>query len=154
MEEVIMEKELEYYSSSGEKVKSSVKVYPSRLVIEKKNELESVLIPYINVLKFYRDPKWGYLIAGITLSAFAAIFFILPPKMFILETPAKELIGFIILIVAISCIVAWWMYRSFVLLINSFGHYSRLISRQETPLRELFETLEKLRTQNFKIEED
>ncbi len=147
-EELILKKELEYYSTStGEKLKASVKVYPSRLVIEKKNELESILIPYMNTLKFYRDPKWSYLIAGIALSAFAAIFFILPPikKTFFFETPAKEIIGFFILIVAISCIISWWMYRSFVLLINSFGHYTRLISRQEAPLREIYETLEKLR---------
>ncbi|WP_456468215.1 hypothetical protein [Archaeoglobus sp.] len=148
MEEVIFEKELEYYSSStGEKLKASVKIYPTRLVIEKKEELESILIPYINVLKLQRDPKWGYLIGGIITAFIAVILFLLPPikKSFVFETPFKEIMGFFILIFAASLIVSWWLYRCFNLTINSFGYTVQISNRKEKPLREIYELLEDLR---------
>lgn len=147
MEEVILEKELEYHSSSGEIAKASVKIYPSRLVIEKKGELESILIPYINVLNLRRDPKWGYLAGGIVTIFIAAVLYLIPPvkNTFILESPFKEVIPVFLLFFAVALIISWWYYRCFILTVNSFGHIARLSDRKEAPLKELYNQLENLR---------
>ena len=42
--------------------------------------------------------------------------------------------------------------KSFILTVISFGHITKLSDRKETPLKEHFQTLEKLRSQNFKVE--
>lgn len=152
MNEAILERRLEYYDkSTGEKISSLVRIYPTRLVIKRGDTTESISIPYINVLRYYRDPAWGYLIAGIIFLFISLIIYLLPEDLkipmvsFILESPFKEILIAIFLILGIFSIILWYYLQSFILSIYSFGYTLQLHSRNETPIKEVFETLERIR---------
>ncbi len=143
-EEIIIEREVEYYDSGGTITKANVKVTPTRLLIERGKRLESVLIRHINVLKLYRDDKWSYLAVGLSLILFGVIFLFLVPSIkgtIILETPFKEILGAIALFVGIPLIFTWLLYRRFILQINSFGYVLNLMSRRERPLKDVYDTM-------------
>lgn len=151
MSEVILERELKYYEkSTGEKISSIVKIYPSRLVIKSSNKTKSILIRYINAVEFYEYPAWGYLIAGIAFFFIFLIIYLIPdnlktPAIFFLESPFEEILIALSLIFSFILITAWYYLRSFILSINSFGYTLQLYSKDETPIKEVFETLERIR---------
>jgi len=136
---------------------AEVEVTPTRFIFKIGNNwTESVLIPYINVLSFKRDPKWGYLATGILFFMFALILHLAPytPNTIILEKYNKEAFTFLSLFGGIVFTIFWLILRSFALELYSFGYKAKFVSRKEKNLKELFTTLETLRSQNFELGRD
>jgi len=152
MEDVLFEGEFYHEYVGGERVK--VEVTPTRFIFKvgKKRE-ESILIPYLNVVVFRRDPKWGYLATGIMFLILALILYFLPyiPKTFLFEKPHKETFTYLSALAGVIFIVLWFILRSFALELLSFGYKVKFVSRKEKELKKLFTTIENLRIERFQI---
>ncbi len=103
------------------------------------------------MLSFKRDPKWGYLIAGVSLLIFALILYLAPymPHTFIFEKYKKEGFMYLSIIGGITLIALWLALRSFALELFSFGYKAKFVSRREKNLKELFNILENSQISKF-----
>ena len=148
-EEVIYSAKLEYVSSSGETKIAEVKVTKDRVIIERENDIESLLPQYINAMRYKWDPKTGYLVTAITLFVFSAIFYLIPPdNSFILfEKVIKLIISASLAFFGIIALIAWWYERRFILTLTSFGYFVKLKSKTEKPIKELYNAIERVRSQ-------
>lgn len=131
--------------TGGEKAK--VKVTQTQLLIEVgKIRMESILIPYINVLSMVRGSiKWRYLLLGAVLIFLSFLLTGIPEYVF----PLRNLLCFIFFIAAITFFILGIRKKAF-LEINSFGYKVRLQSKEKDMLA-LYTTLEKTRSRIFEV---
>ncbi|MCS7144617.1 MAG: hypothetical protein NZ879_06310 [Archaeoglobaceae archaeon] len=148
MGETILEREIKFLDkSTGETKIAFVKIYPDKVVIKKGDEIVSILIPYINVLVYRYYQALNYLIAAIATFVFALIMYLMMPASLLPEIPIKEIVVLFSFLIAIALLIAWFYYQSHFISINSFGYNVEIWSNKETEIKEIFETLEKLRSQ-------
>jgi|GEM_PF-6302887 hypothetical protein len=151
-EPIVFSDTFEYYDSYGEKQHLKVVLTEKRLIIDKGKSKDSILVPYINSITFKKEENRGYLYNGIVILIFGILPFIILPlfptlrKMpYITETPFKEILAFILIIVSIILVISWLLSRKFRLIINSFGYYSYIQSKNENKILKLFNFIEKQR---------